>query len=176
LVNERSYVGRLSSKPLGGFHLSNSIDEGSSMITIYKSGERGVEEIEKVSRGSWVNVVNPDAREIAYLSEELGIPVDFVIASLDVDERSRTDKEGESTLVLLRIPFFNGESADIPYSTLPLGIIFTDALFITVCKEDNDILSEFVAGQVSDFSTSMRNRFILHILLRTATRYLSCVI
>jgi len=142
------------------------------MITIYKSGESGLETIEGFPLGSWVNVENPDDGEIEHLCKELGIPQDFVKSSLDIDERSRTDKEGGTTLALIRTPIFRGKSADIPYSTLPLGIIIAEGIFVTVCKEENEIIQDFVAGRVSDFSTAKINRSILWIFLRTAIRYL----
>ena len=92
---------------------------------------------------------------------------------LDLDERSRTEREDGQILIVLRIPFFQGWNVDIPYTTLPLGIILTDQYLVTVCKRNNDILQEFSSGRVKDLSTSKRNRFVLRLLLATAHRYLS---
>src|SRR5699024_6114374 len=43
---------------------------------------------------------------------------------------------------------------------------------ITVCLEDNPILTSFMDGRVRDFHTFMKTRFILQILYRNATQYL----
>lgn len=142
------------------------------MITIHISKESGLESISELTRNSWVNLVNPSTDEITHLCQELNIPQDFVTASLDIDERPRTDKEGNTTLVLLRIPYFQGQAADIPFTTLPLGILLTAELIVTVCKVENDTIQDFMTGQVADFSTAKRNRFILRLLQSTATEYL----
>jgi magnesium transporter len=72
----------------------------------------------------------------------------------------------------LRIPYFQGASADIPYTTMPLGIILTDQYLITVCKMENEIIKEFVNGRARDLVTSKRLRFVLRLLLYTANKYL----
>jgi magnesium transporter len=61
---------------------------------------------------------------------------------------------------------------DIPYDTLPIGIIFVEDLVITVSSKDVDVLSDFVNGRVKNFSTESRSRFLLQIFLRTALLYL----
>jgi magnesium transporter len=100
------------------------------------------------------------------------VPQDFITYPLDLDERARTERENGELLIVLRIPFFQGASADIPYTTIPLGIILTDQYIITVCKMENEILKEFVNGRARDLVTSKRLRFILRLLLYTATKYL----
>jgi magnesium transporter len=142
------------------------------MITIYENGESGLSTADVISPGTWVNVVDPDETDIAAIRQELGISRDFLRASLDVDERSRTDKEGTNTLVLLRTPIFRGRSEDVPYSTHPLGIIITPDAIVTICNEEDEIIQDFITGAVMDFSTTKPNRFILRIFLRTANRYL----
>lgn len=142
------------------------------MINVYKSQEQGLASIDEFLPNSWVNVVDPDDEEITRLCQILDIPQDFISASLDIDERSRMDREENALLILLRVPYHAGESADVPYATIPLGIILTEDLIVTVSKLENVILQDFLDGKVSGFSTAKRNRFILRILLRTAKQYL----
>ena len=71
------------------------------------------------------------------------------------------------------MPLFNGKTADIPYSTIPLGIILTDQYLLTICKQDNSILQDMVCGRARGLSTPKRYRFILRLLLMTATTYLN---
>lgn len=142
------------------------------MLTIVKSNQTGLEPLASPVAGCWLRVIDPTPDEIARL-EALGIPPDFITYPLDIDERPRTEREDSRILILLRIPFFQGESFDVPYITIPLGIILTDQYLVTVCKRNNDIIQEFASGRARDFSTTKRNRFVLRLLLATANKYLS---
>jgi magnesium transporter len=142
------------------------------MITIYKNGETGLGILSEPISGSWINVVNPTPQELSQL-QELGIPLDYLTYPLDLDERARTERENGELLVVLRIPHYQGISHDIPYSTLPLGIILTDRFLVTISKLENDVIQEFIKGRVKDVSTSKRHRFVLKILLHTANKYLN---
>jgi len=142
------------------------------MITIFMSKGNSLESIDELARDSWINVVDPSEDEIAYLCRELNIPQDFVMAALDIDERARTDKEGDAVLILWRVPLYQGRSADIPFTTIPFGVILTTNVVITICKMENDIVQAVVNDQVSGLSVAKRNRFTLQLLLLTASRYL----
>jgi len=142
------------------------------MITILKGERGGLEKTTELASNIWVNVVDPSADEIARLERELGIPHAFLIAALDVDEKARTDREEDVRLILLRVPYFQGQSVDVPFTTMPLGIILTNSLIVTVCKVESDVIQDFTTGQVAGWSTAQRNRFLLQVLLRTATTYL----
>jgi magnesium transporter len=142
------------------------------MITILKSTELGLEQLPELTAGCWVNVVNPGPDEIARLQRELAAPADFVTYPLDLDERARTEKEDGALLIVLRIPYFRGTAADEPYTTMPLGIILTDKQIVTLCKTENGVMHDLVGGRVRGLSTSKRNRFVLHLLLITAQKYL----
>lgn len=147
--------------------------EETNVITILKNTERGLEVQENLLNGCWVNVIDPPLDEIARLSQELEVPQDFLTYPLDMDELSRTEKENNATLIILRVPYLVSETADIPYITVPLGIILTDKYVITVCKTQNRVLQELGNGRSKTaLSTAKRNRFVLHLLLLTATRYL----
>ena len=143
------------------------------MITIYKRTESGLEVLDQPVNNSWVNVVDPTPEEIEQLAS-WSIPMNFITYPLDVDERARTEREDDGSLmVLLRIPIFQGLHEDVPYSTVPLGIIMTSRMIVTVCRMPNDILQELASGRVRGLETSKRNRFVLRVLLITASRYLS---
>ena len=141
------------------------------MITIYSHNEKGLLKQKEPTSGSWLNVVDPSPEEIIQI-QNLGIFQDFITYPLDLDEQARTEREDGVIFILLRIPYNQGESADVPFTTLPLGIILTNQLIITVCKRDHEILNSFVAGKVRDFSPGKRNRFVLRLFLRAAQMYL----
>jgi magnesium transporter len=140
------------------------------MITIYKNIENELCTIPDPIVGSWLNAINPTPDEIACLIK-LGIPQDYITYSLDIDERARTEREDGEHLILIRVSLFEGQSADIPYITVPLGIILTDHYVVTICRRENDAVQEMM--RLKDLSTSKRNRFVLRLLLRTATHYLA---
>ncbi len=142
------------------------------MIAAYKQNEAGLTALAEPTTGCWINATNPTADEIARL-QSLGIPQDYLTYPLDLDERSRFERENGEMLIVLRIPVFQGAEADIPYITVPLGIILTQQHLITVCRQDNDILRDFAAGRVRALNTAKRNRFVLHLLLTTAAKYLT---
>lgn len=141
------------------------------MITIYKRQENSLVKVDAPEAGTWINVVDPTPEEMHSL-QDMGIPVDYLIYSLDVDERPRSERNGE-LLVLLRIPTYQGPNVDIPYTTVTQGIIINDSFVITVCKQENDIIQEFSSGRVRGLAPAKHNRFLLQILLSTANKYLS---
>jgi len=143
------------------------------MITVLKSTELGLEKIENPVDGCWINLVNPGREEITSLCQTYNIPEDFVTYPLDVDESARTESDNGAILIGLRIPIFQGETADIPYATAPLGIVMTDRVIVTVCKTDTSIVSDLSVARMRGVSTGKRNRFVLHLLLMAATKFLS---
>ncbi len=141
------------------------------MVTIFKDTENGLSVLTEPIKGCWIHTVNPTTDEIQWL-QALGIPQDYITSPLDLDERPRTEREDGELLVVLRIPYFQGHAADVPYTTIPLGIILTDRYLVTVCKLKNEILDEFACGRVKGLETGKRQRFLLCLLLATATKYL----
>ena len=141
------------------------------MIQFYKNNERGLETLQEPVSGAWINVVNPTPREIAAL-QAMGISQDYLVYALDIDERARTERNGD-LLILLRVPDYQGSKVDIPFSTVPLGIILSEHYLVTVCIKENDVLKKFVSGNFRGLSTGKRYRFILQILLATANDYLA---
>jgi magnesium transporter len=142
------------------------------MITIYKNNEQGLLQIDEPTSGCWINVVDPTPEEFTQLVKR-GIPQDYLTYALDIDERARTERENGDLLIVLRVPTFKGANSDIPYSTLPLGIIFSSDFLVTACRHENEILRDFSSGKIRNLSTSKRQRFVLRLLLFSANRYLS---
>jgi len=142
------------------------------MITILRSTDVGLERAENLADGCWVNLVAPGADEVAQLHEEYDIPHDFITSALDLDERARTERDENALLIVLRVPHFQGETSDIPYVTVPLGIVLTSRVIVTVCKIETSIISDLASGRMRGLSTTKRNRFVLHLLLAAAGKYL----
>jgi len=142
------------------------------MITIYKTTPDGLQKIHTFEKDCWINIVNPTKDELDRITQELHIPLDFLTDPLDIDERARIESEDNVILSVLRIPRFEGTDADIPFTTIPLGIIFCKEMSITICSQETVILSDIINGNEKNFSTTNANRFLFRIFLKTALLYL----
>lgn len=145
------------------------------MLSFYKNQEFDLVKLDEIVPNCWINAIAPTSEEIAAITA-LGIPQDFISYSLDKDERSRIEEEDDGTiLIVVRIPVYNGADSDIPYSTVPLGIILAEKYIVTVCSQENDILTKFESGTVPKLSTTKRYRFTLRLLMAATTKYLDYV-
>ena len=141
------------------------------MLSIYKTTEQGLETIETIANGAWVNVVDPTHEEIEKLIN-WGMDMDYINYSLDQDEMARMERDDDYTFILLRIPMHRPES-DVPYSTVPLGIMILGNKIITVSRYDSDIFRVLANGKYRLMKTGKRYRLALYIFLETSARYLN---
>jgi magnesium transporter len=142
------------------------------MLTIYKTTEQGLVTVDDAAAGCWLHVVAPTSEELARL-ERAGIPPEFLTHALDLDERPRTERDDSGALlIILLFPYARGPEHDIPYVTVPLSIIITETLIVTVVPFATGLLQKFIAGHVRGLSTGKKSRFILHLLWHIANQYL----
>ena len=141
------------------------------MLTIYKTTELGLEQLESMANGVWVKAVDPTAEEIQQLVN-WGIDTDYINYSLDLDEMPRIERDDDYTFILIRIPHRQPDS-DIPYITIPLGIMIKGNMIITICRYDKEMFKVLANGKYRLLKTGKRYRFALYIFLETATRYLT---
>ena len=131
-----------------------------------------IHQIQEPQEGCWIALTNPTATEIFEVSEQFHIEVDDLRSPLDEEERSRIEAEEDYTLILVDVPIIEERNDKDWYGTIPLGIVLTDKMIITVCLEDTQVLTRFMEGRVRNFFTYMKTRFILQILYRNASMYL----
>jgi magnesium transporter len=141
------------------------------MLTIYKTTEQGLEQIESMANGAWIKVIDPTPEEIEKLVD-WGIDVDYINYSLDFDEMPRMERDDNYTFILIRIPHRQPDS-DIPYITIPLGIMIKSNVIVTICRYDKEMFKVLANGKYRLLKTAKRYRFALYIFLETATRYLT---
>ena len=142
------------------------------MIRIFKTEDGAMHEKEEMQPGCWIALTNPTASEIIDIADAYQIDPDHLKAPLDEEERSRIEVEEEYTLVLVDIPSIEERSGKDWFVTIPLAIIMTNDVLITVCLEETPVLTSFMDGRVRDFHTFMKTRFILQILYKNETQYL----
>jgi magnesium transporter len=141
------------------------------MLSIYKTTENGQEKLETIANGAWVNVVDPTHDEIEKLVN-WGMDMDYINYSLDQDEMPRMERDEDYTFILLRIPIHQPES-DIPFTTMPLGIMILGNKIVTICRYESDIFKSLTNGKYKQLKTGKRYRLALYIFLETSIRYLS---
>jgi magnesium transporter len=142
------------------------------MIRIYADSDGNMAQVQDIADGCWIRVVDPTAEEIAMLQQRLGLPQNFIADALDIHERSRYDVEDGYTMVVLRVPVYEGEDVPVQYTTLPLGIILTRSHVLTVCSRDSAILQPIADGKVRNICVADRDKFLLQIAYQSSRQYL----
>lgn len=141
------------------------------MITFYKNN-KGFVQTENREENSWINVVCPTKEETKFLLKELQIPQDFYSDIEDIDERPRIEIENDWTLIILRIPYKSND-AKLPFNTAPLGLMFKDDVFVSLCFHETDILSDFIAyTKRKKISINNHYDFVLKLLLSSSVWFL----
>ncbi|MDD1680520.1 MAG: magnesium transporter CorA family protein [Methanoregula sp.] len=146
------------------------------MMQVYrtkKDTEPAVTEIvDAACEDSWIRLSSPAEAELARVAESRCIPLEFLKAALDEEERPRIDADDGVVLIVLDVPMVTEFEGIKTLTTLPLGIIIADKLIITVCNRQTPILDDFIAGKVRHFHTAKKTRFLFQIFYRNASSYL----
>ena len=144
------------------------------MQTIYLSTPDGrFSEVETISEGAWVSLVDPTQAEISAVASHCGIDPDDLRAALDVEERSRITAEDGYVLILVDVPTTELRGGRSWYVTIPLGIVIASGVVVTICLQRVSVITDFESGRVRDVRTFMKTRFTLQLLLRNAGSFLA---
>ena len=73
------------------------------------------------------------------------------MAATDPEESARISLEDGYTLIIVDIPIKVPDSGEGIYTTIPLGIILTQELIVTVCSVDTPVIGDFTACRVKGF-------------------------
>ena len=142
------------------------------MIRIFKTVDGKIHQVDEASEGCWLALTDPTATEIFEIARQYHIEIDDLRAPLDEEERSRIEVEDDYTLIIVDTPVLEERGEKDWYGTIPLSIIVTEDIIITVCLEDTSVLGRFMDGRVRNFYTYMKTRFILQILYKNASMFL----
>lgn len=110
-----------------------------------------MEKVNRIEKDCWINVTNPSKEALDFLFQRFNIPNDFLTASLDMDEISRSEVENDITLIILKTPFFDETNLDVLYFTVPIGIILTNDLIMTICPKESAVILDFIKNKVRNF-------------------------
>lgn len=144
------------------------------MINYYKTVDGRIHEIENAEKGAWVSVVSPSPEEIKFLAEVLEVDEDFIKSSLDEDETSHIEKEGDQTLIIIDVPVQDDSPQDEStlYSTMALGFVIKQNYFLTISSKEMPVLDKMLSGLVKNINTAYKTNFILTVFLHIAMRYI----
>lgn len=149
-----------------------------SMISYYAKSEGKLTELSELQDGCWINISPPFSQtELEETAQQFDFPLDFLTDPLDIDERSRYEREEDARLMIVNTPMQNenmSESTAV-FVTVPIGIILTDEHLITISPYENPVIMRFLEGKVKNFSPQNRELFVLQIFEQTVLRFLTCL-
>jgi magnesium transporter len=144
------------------------------MIQYFKNADHKTVEVDKPEEGMWVNVLPPlKQEEFSELSEKLEIPIDFLTDSLDIDERSRFEKEDNVRLVVVKTPTENNSfnESDAYYITIPICIILTHNQIVTVNSFENPAIKKFLST-FQNRNPDKKNMMVLKIIEKVVQNFM----
>ena len=138
----------------------------------YLSLEAGLRQLEQYTPKCWINIEFPDEDDLHFLTEELGVPSEFLADIADVDERPRTEKEDDWQLTILRIPL-ESNIQGLPYMTVPVGVITGKETTITVCYRKSQLIPDFISHiRRKSISITSQADFITRMIYSSAVWFL----
>lgn len=150
------------------------------MIAYYHKADGRLVREDTPRPGAWMNISPPFSQEeLEVVGQDYDIPIDFLTDSLDIDERSRYEKEDDIRLIVVNTPILNTSDPDqdsaAVYITVPIGIILTPERMITITSYDNPVLKLFLDNKIKNFDPADEQLFVLQILEQNVFRFLNCL-
>ena len=148
------------------------------MIRYYTKKSGQLQELNQLDQSCWINISPPfNHEELGDVARQFDIPLDFLTDSLDIDERSRYEREEDVRLIVVNTPILNDiDTENEPiYVTVPIGIILTPDSTITITSHENPVLELFLENKIKNFNPDDENLFVLQILEQNVYRFLSCL-
>lgn len=143
------------------------------MISKYITENGKLREINDYMNGMWINLTSPSQDESLEIARRYNIDLTDVRAALDEEESSRVDVNEDYVLIIFDIPTVEIRHNQEAYSTIPIGVLWTDEAIITICSVETPVLKHFIVNNVKDFTTKKQVRFTYQILYRTCALYQS---
>lgn len=145
------------------------------MLKVYKTNttDKKIKKIKKITTDCWIDLTSPTNDEIIKVVEKTLVDKELIMKMLDQEEMPRIEQSGNATLVVIDTPYLENH---YEYTTYPLGIIITDNNYvITVSPRKVNVLEDFKQDKVRNFRTAKKTRFLIQILLKTASSYLKAL-
>jgi magnesium transporter len=131
------------------------------MIRALRRDSRRFEPADGSLDGRWIDVVAPSEAELERLVTELGVPKDFALHALDLDELARLDRRGEATLAVLEVPRRAPSTARVPFISVPLGVVWTGERVITIGLHTSELVERVAPKCPGDGASATRALLLL---------------
>ncbi len=149
------------------------------MISYYAKSEGKLTELAEPQDGCWINIFPPfNQSELEETAMQLDVPLDFFTDPLDIDERSRYEREDDARLIVVNTPMQNENRAaesNAVFITVPIGIILVPNHIVTITAFENPVLQRFLEEKVKNFNPEEHTSFVLKIFEQTVLRFLTCL-
>ena len=152
------------------------------MINYFSKINGQLVELPEPEMDCWINIAAPFTQEeLEEVSQQYDVPLDFLTDPLDIEERSRYEREDAVRLIVINTPMVNDRETgidagtDAVFTTVPIGIILTIEHIITITAYENPVLQRFLEARVKNFDPSNFKLFVLQIFEQTVLRYLNCL-
>ena len=148
------------------------------MIRIYKKvSDTEIQEIDRPERDCWINVYPPfEPEALETLAADVGVPLDFLTDSIDINERSRYEEDDGVKLIVINTPIENYDvkvtDTEADYVTIPIGIVLTESMILTISSTKNPVMEWFVHNIIKNLKPHQRERFVLRIVERNNAYFL----
>ncbi len=139
------------------------------MLFAYDRASRKLVEGSATAATPWLHVVSPTDEEMGSLRGR--VPASFLPHLSDVDELARVDRDGDARLVIVRVPRKHGALSAVPYTASMMAIVVSEGSIVTISPYPNEVAEAVLARE--DFDVDSPQRFVLHVVLCAAERFLA---
>lgn len=141
------------------------------MIKVKVNGASGLQPADRAQKNSWIDVIDPTPQELDLLERLYHVKAEHLADVLDIDEQARVEKEDDYTLLIVRLPVLDARY-ELPYFTVPCGILLFSDRIVTICQTNCETLEELRSGRAKGLDIRNKSAFVLHVLGRAAIAYL----
>ena len=143
------------------------------MINIYTTdANKKLKELKNLQKECWIDLINPSLEEIKEISNKTNTDLDLLTKLLDDEELPRIEIGDNATLIVVDTPYVTDTNYKHKYNTDPLGLIINnDGYFITISPKEQTLFNDFKNNKVKEFNIKKRTKFVIQILLKTASVY-----
>lgn len=147
------------------------------MIQVYAhTGNEKLEVVAGFYPQSVICLQAPTSVEIARTAKATGISERLLRHPLDRSERPRLEKEDNAILTVFHLPVVAYANSQIPYETMPIGVIRTDKDLVVIANESLSMLGKAIERvDVSSYAENGYQQVIIQILSMIAQQYLTFI-
>lgn len=119
----------------------------------------------------WLHLEAPTHQECKRIAERFSLPLDYLTAALDLNERPRLEHQSDIWFVITRASLQNGVEQPMPFTTCPIAVALTPHALITVCKK-KDVVQELLCHENPGTGPVSLEYLMFMLLLRISTTFI----